>query len=182
MADDGQTRAIAEQDFLFDRAGLRFDDPFEQDPVDDPEELEARWELMRYYADQYEDDEAHLLKHKNREEEQNGFRIKVQVIANNQRAPGDITIDRWFRICGAWRWECAYCATWSRVFAMDHVVPVSKGGPSDTDNLVPCCKRCNSSKGAKPVEEWLEDDVDWFLERWERAKERLAASNEAVSQ
>lgn len=46
---------------------------------------------------------------------------------------------------------CQYC---SRVFAtydltFDHVVPVSKGGRKDWENIVTCCVACNRRKGGR---------------------------------
>jgi 5-methylcytosine-specific restriction endonuclease McrA len=39
---------------------------------------------------------------------------------------------------------------------MDHIIPLSRGGRSTKDNLVPCCKDCNNrKKGSLPVE-WEE--------------------------
>ena len=53
---------------------------------------------------------------------------------------------------------CYYCHR--RVgfahLTMDHVIPLARGGRSTKDNLVPCCKECNTrKKGALPVE-WEE--------------------------
>lgn len=40
---------------------------------------------------------------------------------------------------------CAYCTT--GVYEhMDHVVPLSKGGPHSLDNVVPACAPCNRRK------------------------------------
>lgn len=36
----------------------------------------------------------------------------------------------------------------------DHILPRALGGPDDLDNLVPAHKRCNSSRGAMPIELW----------------------------
>ena len=33
-------------------------------------------------------------------------------------------------------------------FHVDHVIPVSRGGTSHIDNLVPACRTCNMSKGS----------------------------------
>ncbi|MDX2031276.1 MAG: HNH endonuclease [Blastocatellia bacterium] len=50
---------------------------------------------------------------------------------------------------------CQYCA---KVFnpselTLDHVLPKSRGGSSNWDNLVACCKRCNNRKGSHLPEE-----------------------------
>ena len=52
--------------------------------------------------------------------------------------------------CGA---GCWYCGA-SEAPTLDHVMPRSRGGADDPENLVPACKSCNSSKGAKTPEEW----------------------------
>lgn len=51
---------------------------------------------------------------------------------------------------------CAYCGT--PLFAnyhIDHVVPISRGGPDKLDNLALACPWCNQSKNNKTVEEFL---------------------------
>lgn len=35
---------------------------------------------------------------------------------------------------------------------VDHIVPISKGGKTDPSNLQTLCRKCNRSKGAKPME------------------------------
>lgn len=35
------------------------------------------------------------------------------------------------------------------LMTIDHVLPKSKGGTNDLENLVPCCNRCNTKKGNK---------------------------------
>lgn len=37
---------------------------------------------------------------------------------------------------------------------MDHVVPLARGGRSSKDNLVPCCKACNTDKKSKLTMDW----------------------------
>lgn len=41
---------------------------------------------------------------------------------------------------------CAYCG--QEADQVDHVIPRKIGGTHDLDNLVACCKSCNSKKGA----------------------------------
>jgi hypothetical protein len=34
------------------------------------------------------------------------------------------------------------------------VVPIASGGKNNVKNLIPCCRKCNSSKGTKDVADW----------------------------
>jgi len=48
--------------------------------------------------------------------------------------------------------------------AVDHLCPVSKGGKNTFENLVMCCKTCNSIKGNKTIGETiaqLQNDLNW---------------------
>ena len=61
--------------------------------------------------------------------------------------------------------QCAYCGD-NKKITVDHVVPLSKSGLDAANNIVPACTCCNSSKCAKPVEEWYKAQ-DFFDEtRW----------------
>lgn len=49
-------------------------------------------------------------------------------------------------------WTCQYCGTTSHL-TVDHVIPRSRGGPSDWENIVTSCAPCNRRKGNRtPVE------------------------------
>jgi 5-methylcytosine-specific restriction endonuclease McrA len=48
---------------------------------------------------------------------------------------------------------CAYCGTGGEM-EMEHIVPISKGGPHDIANIVPACTACNASKRSRPMERW----------------------------
>ena len=39
---------------------------------------------------------------------------------------------------------------------MDHIIPITRGGKSVRNNLVPCCKECNSRKKYLLPMEWDE--------------------------
>ncbi len=49
---------------------------------------------------------------------------------------------------------CAYCGATDQI-EIEHVIPYSKGGKTEPDNLVPACLPCNRSKGAKTPDEWM---------------------------
>jgi 5-methylcytosine-specific restriction endonuclease McrA len=43
-------------------------------------------------------------------------------------------------------WTCQYCGSRSNL-TVDHVIPRSKGGSAEWDNIVACCAPCNRRKG-----------------------------------
>lgn len=49
---------------------------------------------------------------------------------------------------------CRYCGGQPDRMCADHVVPLSRGGSNDEDNLVACCLPCNSSKCDRLLDEW----------------------------
>lgn len=50
---------------------------------------------------------------------------------------------------------CCYCGTSATKIQMEHVFPKSRGGTDTGDNLLPACRSCNSSKGAKDMVLWI---------------------------
>ena len=48
---------------------------------------------------------------------------------------------------------CVYCGMGENL-ECDHIVPVSRGGSNELDNLATACERCNQSKGQKLLSEW----------------------------
>lgn len=49
--------------------------------------------------------------------------------------------------------QCHYCGGEQQ--GWDHVVPLCRGGANTPDNLVPTCRACNKSKGAKTADEFV---------------------------
>lgn len=52
-------------------------------------------------------------------------------------------------------WICRYCGdvTTAETATLDHVLPVSRGGTGEPDNLATCCFICNSIKSGRTYEE-----------------------------
>lgn len=60
------------------------------------------------------------------------------------------------------KWEdmgrcCGYCgkAITFDEMEIDHMLPLSRGGTNDLDNLMPSCRTCNNDKADMTVEEWM---------------------------
>lgn len=53
------------------------------------------------------------------------------------------------------RYTCQYCGTYQKpaTITIDHVIPKSKGGLDNWDNLVAACKKCNHKKGNKVLKD-----------------------------
>lgn len=53
---------------------------------------------------------------------------------------------------------CYYCGkkVSPNEITMDHKIPLSRGGTSDRENIVPCCKECNNKKKYLTPWEWEE--------------------------
>lgn len=95
---------------------------------------------------------------------------KAEIRSAHQATVGRMAIGRdvraivWARTNG----HCWYCGTKTNPFvdfAVDHVVPVATGGKNDPENLVPCCRTCNSRKQARDVEElrrFMPSGMFWF--------------------
>jgi 5-methylcytosine-specific restriction endonuclease McrA len=60
---------------------------------------------------------------------------------------------QWLEIVAQFNGVCAYCGS-PHNLTMDHVVPISKGGKTTIDNVIPACSSCNSSKQARDIIEW----------------------------
>lgn len=60
-----------------------------------------------------------------------------------------------YRVLRKAGFRCAYCGVDAskRELVVDHIVPVSKGGPTTLQNLTAACQPCNSGKGAGSVTE-----------------------------
>lgn len=71
--------------------------------------------------------------------------------------------------------HCWYCGDPADVF--DHIMPRSRGGTNQPDNLRPCCNHCNVSKSNKTTEQHRDriilrqaagkylPDIGWSLEQ-----------------
>ena len=77
---------------------------------------------------------------------------------------GYITPKEWQSILNEFGNSCAYCGA-TKDITMDHIVPLSAGGTNTVKNIVPACRRCNCSKGAKNVTKWYTAQAFFNKER-----------------
>lgn len=82
-------------------------------------------------------------------------------------------------------YTCRYCRSRENELTIDHVVPAALGGSDAPENLVACCKDCNTGKSSSAPNAELvgqvEDDAARWLAARKRAAEKLAAHAERWS-
>lgn len=59
---------------------------------------------------------------------------------------GTLSGAQWKAILRFYDGKCAYCGAEGKM-TIDHVIPVAKGGKTESANIVPACRSCNSKKG-----------------------------------
>lgn len=64
---------------------------------------------------------------------------------------GEYTAQEWLDLCAKYNYRCLACERKRRLTA-DHVIPVSKGGTSNIDNIQPLCHSCNARKRDKIID------------------------------
>lgn len=62
--------------------------------------------------------------------------------------------------------SCAYCRTRGVDLEVDHFLPVSRGGGHVLSNILPACRRCNSSKLNHDPETWYRAQPFFTEQRW----------------
>lgn len=67
--------------------------------------------------------------------------------------PGTLTAPEWLRTLKDWNWSCWCCG--EPFEALDHATPIALGGGTTAKNCFPICRRCNSMKGASPLDALL---------------------------
>lgn len=75
-----------------------------------------------------------------------------KTFAQEQRAR--ITKKIRFAVMKRDNFTCQYCGAHGEgvVLEVDHIIPISKGGTSDMDNLITACFDCNRGKGSDLIE------------------------------
>jgi len=70
-----------------------------------------------------------------------------------RRAAGELTAEDVMRLLDEAGGRCVYCGR-EAPLEIEHILPVARGGTNAMSNLAAACRSCNSSKGAKTVDEW----------------------------
>jgi 5-methylcytosine-specific restriction endonuclease McrA len=64
-----------------------------------------------------------------------------------------LTRSQWKSIIAWFANRCAYCEIECERLTQDHVIPISRGGTHDAQNVMPACRHCNARKYARTPEQ-----------------------------
>jgi 5-methylcytosine-specific restriction endonuclease McrA len=67
----------------------------------------------------------------------------------------DFTADQWDAMLAYYGHRCGYCGGPLDPSTHDHMMPLARGGDHTEANIVPACRRCNGSKHAQTLAEFL---------------------------
>lgn len=133
------------------------------------ENLEAVQAQQRAHKKAWGAENKDIIRQRNlRYYEQNTAKVQAQTAAYQRNNPekvvafqerrrakkaatrNDFTAEQWLELLEVFDHRCAYCHKKSDSLEMEHVTPISKGGPHTVSNIVPACIRCNRKKHAGP--------------------------------
>ncbi len=85
-----------------------------------------------------------------RKEHSEEYRLNKKIYKHLRRARrwgqlGDFTKEEWVGICEQHDYRCAICKE-RKDLTIDHIIPLSKGGTHEKDNIQPLCMACNQKK------------------------------------
>lgn len=109
---------------------------------------ERRAYNKKYYAEQKESQRERARKWK----AVNPLRVRQHHDTRVARLLGienTLSLAEWDAIQAAYKYQCAYCGKKCQQLTRDHVIPLSSGGGTVKENIVPACRPCNSSKHVK---------------------------------
>ena len=83
---------------------------------------------------------------------------------------GTLTASDWSECLLFFGHSCAYCGCGGEM-TQDHVIPIDSGGNYNKENIVPACKKCNSSKRNFEMQDWYKNQLFFSAERLGRIHE-----------
>lgn len=72
--------------------------------------------------------------------------------ANKNKVIGQFIANEWEELKMKYEYKCLCCGKPNVNLTVDHIIPISVGGPNTIDNIQPLCQSCNSSKSIQIID------------------------------
>ena len=127
----------------------------------------AREAMSRWRAAHREQDRANKRDYYARNPERSKAAVAAYRLANPEvvrvvrrlrrarevAAVGAYATAQWLELVGLYGGRCGYCGI-AATLEPDHRVPLSRGGSNFIENIIPCCRRCNTRKRTATEDEF----------------------------
>ena len=112
-----------------------------------------------YKREHYERNREEIIARSEEWGKNNGEKVR-QFKANNRRmrraakheSRGNFTAIEFKELCESYGNRCLSCGAADVALEADHIVPLTRGGSDDIDNIQPLCGTCNRSKFVKIID------------------------------
>ena len=78
-----------------------------------------------------------------------------------------LTFDEWQKNLEYFDYSCAYCGSRENL-TKDHIIPVTKGGATSKQNVIPACLSCNSARSNREFTAWFKKQSFFTEEKLKR--------------
>ena len=105
--------------------------------------------LFEYGRNRRKRDRERINENNRRWKKENPVKIRAlnhRRKTNRTKAGGNYTAAEWNALVKHYGGKCLCCGRDDVTLTVDHIIPVSKGGTSNIDNLQPLCLSCNAGK------------------------------------
>lgn len=104
---------------------------------------------------------CHLYRHGKTSDKKYVSWLKNQRYYKLKTTGGSHTYGEWETLKAQYNYTCPMCLKKEPDVRLtqDHIIPVSKGGSNNIENIQPLCRSCNSSKGAKLIGKVQVDNI-----------------------
>ena len=85
--------------------------------------------------------------------------------ARKKEVGGSYTAAEWKELLEHYGHRCLCCGRSDVALTVDHIVPITKGGRNDIDNIQPLCQGCNSRKSNKTIDYRPDSGIGRWIQR-----------------